>query len=129
MTVEAQVHEHFKLFSGKLNDAGHIGTLADDVAKWVAAKKVAPKSIGIEFIESSKTLILSVGYRTADEEAPYAIKLASTKISKVLELDAGELERLERGLAGAAANQKNVICHELYVTERDELYMVTMSKA
>jgi hypothetical protein len=125
MTIEAQVHDNFKLFAGKPDAAGHIGALAGEVAAWAAKANVAPKSIGIEFIESSKQLILSVGYRS--DEPGYKVKLASAKIGRLGTLDAGELERLERAMGNAAANQQDVICHELYVTDANELYVVTMS--
>ncbi len=127
MTVKAQVHEAFKLFAGKLDSGGHITELAKQVTAWAASGKVAPKSIGIEFVESSKQIIFSVGYR--QDEAGYGVKIASAKIGKVSALDAGELSRLERALTEAAAAQSDVICHELYVTDANELYMVTMSHA
>ncbi|MEP6863786.1 MAG: hypothetical protein ABJE66_24380 [Deltaproteobacteria bacterium] len=127
MTVAAQVHENFKLFTGKPDSSGNIGGLADSVAAWVAAERVAPKSIGIEFLERSKTLLLSVGYRRGDEEA-YTIKLSSTNISRVGDIGPGDLERIENGMAAAAAAETNVICHELYVTDGDELFMVTMAR-
>ncbi len=127
MTIEAQVHDNFKLFTGKLDEAGHISEVAPEVAKWVAAKKVAPKSIGIEFIESTKQLILSVGYR--DDEPAYNIKLTSQKIGRIQALDADELARLERAMKAAAGNSQDVICHELYVTDTSDLYIVTMSHA
>lgn len=127
MAIDAQVHDNFKLFTGKLDEAGHIKLVAPEVEKWVTAKKVAPKSIGIEFIESSKQLILSVGYRS--DEPAYSIRLTSQKIGHVGELDAGELERLERAMSAAAANSRDVICHELYVNDKNDLYIVTMSHA
>ena len=127
MTVKAQVHDLFKLFVGTLDAGGHIKDLAKQVADWASSGKVAPKSIGIEFIESSKQVILSVGYR--DDEPGYGVTLASNKIGKLAELDRYELEKLERALALAAGNQPNVICHELYVNAKNELYMVTMSHA
>jgi hypothetical protein len=127
MTVKAQVHEAFKLFAGKLDAGGHITEIAKQVTAWAASGKVAPKSIGIEFVESSKQVIFSVGYR--QDEAGYGVKLASSKIGKVSALDAAELTRLERALTDAAAAQSDVICHELYVSDANELYMVTMSHA
>jgi hypothetical protein len=128
MSVATQVHEHFKLFAGKLDASGDIKDLADTVRNWVAEAKVAPKSIGIEFIERSKTILLSIGYRETSDEAPYAVELASTKICQVQEVGPEDLARIERGLAAAASTAKNVICHELYVTDQDDLFMVTMAK-
>ncbi|HEY1551764.1 MAG TPA: hypothetical protein VGG28_28245 [Kofleriaceae bacterium] len=127
MTITHQVHDSFKLFAGKLDAAGHIGDLAKQVSAWAASAKVAPKSIGIEFLEHSKQVIMSIGYRS--DEASYGISIASTKIGKIEKLDAAELVKLEGALGNAADNQENVICHELYVTDANELYMVTMSHA
>lgn len=128
MSVETQVHENFKLFAGKLSASGDIRELADVVSTWVAQTKVAPKSIGIEFIEHTKTMLLSIGYRKSSDEQPYTVELVSTKITRVQEVGAEDLVRIEQGLAAAAAKTKNVICHELYVTDQDELFMVTMAK-
>ena len=127
MTVKGQVHEAFKLFAGKLDGGGHITELAKQVTAWAASGKVAPKSIGIEFVESTKQVIFSVGYRS--DEPGYGVTIASTKIGKVSALDAAELGRLERALTEAAATASDVICHELYVSDANELYMVTMSHA
>jgi hypothetical protein len=127
MSIKLQVHDSFKLFAGALDSAGHLGDLAKQVSAWAAGNKFAPKSIGIEFVESTKQVILSVGYR--DNEPGYGVKLASSKIGKLGKLDADELLRLERSMSAAAANQQDVICHELYVTDKQELYMVTMSHA
>ena len=124
-SIDAQVHDSFKLFAGKLDAAGHISDIAAQVAAWSAGKKFSPKSVGIEFIESTKQVILSIGFR--DDEEGYGVKLASAKIGKLGGLEADELVRLERALGSAAANQQNVICHELYVTDANELYIVTMS--
>ncbi len=54
--ITDQVHTKFKLFTGALDQTGHIGRLADEVAAWAKAARVAPKSIGIEFVEKSKQL-------------------------------------------------------------------------
>jgi hypothetical protein len=127
MTVKAQVHEAFKLFAGKLDNAGHITELAKQVTAWAGTGKVAPKSIGIEFVEATKQVIFSVGYRS--DEPGYGVAIASTKIGTIDKLDAAELTRLEGALGKAAVGQRDVICHELYVTDSNELFMVTMSHA
>jgi len=95
------------------------------VAAWAKGAKVAPKSIGIEFVEKSQRLILSVGYR--DDEPAYGIKLASAKVGPLGELAAAELGKLEKAMGEAAAKTKQLICHELYVTDNDELFVVTMA--
>lgn len=122
-----QVHTKFKLFVGALDAGGTIGKLAGEVAAWATSAKAAPKSIGIEFLEHSKKVILSIGYR--DDEAGYGIALKTTKIATLGSLDAGELGKLERAMADAAAKDSRVICHELYVTDTNDMFVVTMSHA
>lgn len=124
-TIGDQVHTKFKLFAGTLDAGGTLGKLAREVAAWAKSAKVAPKSIGIEFLERSHKVILSVGYR--DDEAAYGIELKSTKIAKLGSLDAANLASLEKAMGDAAAKDKRVICHELYVTDSDDMFVVTMS--
>jgi hypothetical protein len=122
-----QVHTKFKLFVGELDKSGTIGKLAGEVAGWAKTAKAAPKSIGIEFLEHSKRVILSVGYR--DDETPYGIELKTAKIAKLGKLDTKELAGLEKAMGEAAAKDTRVICHELYVTDTDDMFVVTMSHA
>lgn len=123
--IADQVHTKFKLFTGALDGAGHIGALAGEVAKWAKGAKVAPKSIGIEFHEATKRLILSVGYR--DDETAYGIKLASAKVGPIGKLEPGDLTKLEKQMEAAASKEENVICHELYVSDKNDLFIVTMA--
>ena len=127
MTIAAQVHDKFKLFTGALDASGNLGAIAGEVAAWVKQAKVAPKSIGIEYVERDKKVILSVGYH--DNEPAYGVTIASTKIGPIGKLEAGELGKLEQAMSAVAAKQKSVICHELYVTDANELYIVTMAHA
>jgi hypothetical protein len=123
--IAEQVHAKFKVFTGALEKDGTLGKLASDVESWVAAERVAPKSIGVEFLESAGVLILSVGYR--DDEPPYRVKLTSTAIGSVESVDPGSLESIEKAMANASSTLKNVICHELYVTADNTLLMVFMA--
>jgi len=109
------------------SDAGHIRTRRR--RRDVAAKNVAPRASASEFIESSKFADPVGRLPHADEETPYTIKLASTKDQQGHGARCRRARAPRARLAGAAANQKNVICHELYVNDKDELYMVTMSRA
>jgi hypothetical protein len=125
--IDHQVHTKFKLFTGALDKSGTIGALAGEVAAWAKTAKAAAKSIGIEFLERDHKVILSIGYR--DDETPYGIRLESRKIATIGKLDASELGKLEKAMGDAAAHDKQVICHELYVTDANELFVVTMSHA
>ncbi len=123
--INEQVHHKFKVFAGKLAEDGTLGALAGEVEGWASGGKLAPKSIGIEYVEAADKLILSIGYR--DDEAGYPIQLHSAKLGKLGSLDAADRARIERAMAEASARLEHVICHELYVTDENELLMVFMS--
>ena len=126
-SVEGQVHSKFKLFSGALGTGGSLGKLATDVEAFARSAKAAPKSIGVEYLEHSKEVVVSLGYR--DDEAAYPIKLHTVSLGKVDKLGPGELSGLEKKMGEAAAKVSKIICHELLVTGDREFIMVFMSHA
>jgi hypothetical protein len=123
--ITEQIHDKFKLFTGKLEADKTLGALASKVEAWVREAKVAPKSIGVEYLEDSDLLVLSVGYR--GDEAPYEIKLNSLNLGKLAGYGDAELARLEKAMGEASAKFRDIICHELYVTEEKDLLMVVMT--
>ncbi|MCK6575172.1 hypothetical protein L6V77_29235 [Myxococcota bacterium] len=125
--IHDQVHDHFKTFAGSLDADGGIGALATQVPAWVKSAGAAPKSIGIEYIEGAKKLLLTVGYRT--DEAGYEIALTTVNIGKVESLEGAGLTDLEGRMGKAAAGVKNIICHELFVTADHSVHMVFMTHA
>lgn len=120
-----QVHSKFKLFTGTLGPGASLGKLADDVAAFAAKAKAAPKSIGVEYLEHSNQVVVSLGYR--DDEPAYPIKLRSVSLGKVHNFSGAELAPLEAKMADAAAKTPHIICHELLVTADDEFIMVFMT--
>ena len=125
--VDEQVHAKFKIFSGPLAADGTIGGLADQVSAWVSEAKVAPKSIGVEYLEAAGELLLSVGYR--DNEPAYAVELRSVPVGPLRALGADEHARIEGAMAAASKSAAPVICHEIYVNKQGELFMVFMRHA
>jgi hypothetical protein len=125
MSIEGQVHGKFKLFAGTLDGDGGIGTLARRVEAWVKFANVAPKSIGVEYLESTKRVLLTIGYR--DDEAGYAVKLTAAPIGKLGSLDDADIGRLEGEMEKACDKLSRIICHELYVTETGDFSMVFMT--
>lgn len=125
--IQDQVHAKFKVFSGKLAADNTLGSLAGTIEAWVRDAKVAPKSIGVEYLESSKLLVLSVGYR--DDEAAYGVALRTVKVGQVGMLDATGTAALEQAMGKACAGVSDIICHELYVTDGGDLLMVLMTRA
>ena len=122
--ITTQVHEKFKIFAGKPAKDKSIGTLADEVAAFAKKSKVAAKSIGVEYVESSGQLLITLGYR--DDAESYPIQLHSVGLGKVDGL-AKDFSALEKAMAAAAAKHRNVICHELYVTGDGDFFLVLMT--
>jgi hypothetical protein len=125
--IADQVHHKFKLFTGTLDADGTLGPIEEEVAAWARGAGVAAKSVGVEYIESAKRVIFSIGYR--DDEPGYPIALTSVHVGKLSDFGADELTGLETAMAAAATNRGNIICHELYVTAQNQLLMVFMSHA
>jgi hypothetical protein len=125
--VAGQVHNKFKVFSGTLGADRTMGGLAREVESWVRSAKVAPKSIGVEYVEAAGRLLLSIGYR--DDEPGYAVALTTVEVGRIEALDAPGLAKVEQAMAAATAKLNDVICHELYVTGSNELLMVFMTRA
>jgi hypothetical protein len=123
--VQGQLHHKFKAFSGQLAADGTIGAIAGEVEAWALGARVAPKSIGVEFLEAAQRLVLTIGYR--DDEAPYAVSLTCVGLGRFQTLDAAELERLQAAMGAAGARLDKVLCHELYVTSSNDFMMVFMS--
>jgi hypothetical protein len=124
-TVGHQVHSKFKLFAGSLGADGSIGALAKEVEAFAKTAKAAPKSIGIEYVEHTKQVLLSLGYR--DDEPGYEITLHSVSLGKLATTGAAELTALEVKMGEAADKIEKLICHELLVTDQNEFIMVFMA--
>jgi hypothetical protein len=121
MQIQSQIHGRFKVFVGALAADGTLGALSEEVATWVRHSGAAPKSIGVEYIEGLRQLVLTVGYR--DDEPGYPVALRSVRIGRVDNLDEPGRADLERRMTEAAAGFMDVICHELYITEEREVVM------
>lgn len=121
----SQSHSKFKLFTRAFTSPTSISDLGKDIESWVAKAKVAPKSIGVEYLEESKDLVVSIGY--SDDQPAYNVTIRSELIGKFD--PKGDLSKLEEKLGAVADGLKNVICHELTITETKDLYAILMIKA
>jgi hypothetical protein len=120
--MENQSHNKFKMFTAEYAKGIGLDLLLRKVEKWVADNKVAPKSIGIEFLEESKTLIMSIGYR---QDEKYEISLTTALVGK---LDINNLAGCEKEVEAAVSKLNTIICHELFVTDTGLLHMIFMCK-
>ena len=112
-------HNNFKVFKGK---AKGLSLLRKKIETFVDTKKISARSIGIEFIEHTQEVIISLGYSEKGKYAPVAI--TSVNLGVVDLSDTAEMEKL---MTAAATKQKKVICHELCVTDKNELILLFMS--
>jgi hypothetical protein len=122
--IKHQVHTEFKVFVGELAADRSIGDLGTKVATFAKTNGIAAKSIGVEYLESLKKVVVTLGYRT--DEEPYPIRLQSVALGKTQVL-ASDFSALETAMAKAAEKHSNVICHELYVTEDQDFFLVLMT--
>lgn len=123
--VKDQIHGKFKLFTGELGADLSLGALGAEVEAFVTKTKCAPKSIGVEYLEGQRRIVVSLGYR--EGEGSYAIRLRSVSLGTAATLDAPELARLEKAMGEAAEKLDGILCHELFVTEKREFVMVFMT--
>jgi hypothetical protein len=121
----AQIHHRFKVFTSDAGADGGLASLAPEVERFVQERGVAAKSIGVEFLESARKLVLTLGYR--DDEPGYAVRLTSRSVGKVDGLE--DLSGLEARMGEAAGDLHGVLCHELFVTDEGEFVMVFMARA
>jgi hypothetical protein len=121
--IKHQTHGKFKVFAGKLGANNELGDLANKVSDFAADNKIAAKSIGVEYLESSESLIITLGYR--DDEEHYGIKLETVNLGK---MNIGQdFSALEQKMSDASQSVNNIICHELFVTEDKDFLMVFMT--
>src|SRR5689334_15968229 len=118
-----QVHNKFKIFTGTLAADKTLGPLADEIALFAFKERIAAKSIGVEYIESAKKLIISLGY--SDDEPFYPIEVKSVPLGKVGDLGEADVARLEQAMSASATEDK-IICHELYVTDEGDFVTIFM---
>src|SRR3954469_181841 len=121
MTIQAQVHDQFKVFVANVagSDSG-IASIAEKVARFTRENNIAAKSIGVEYLEAAQRLVVTLGYRTGDEHYPVTLKPVSLGNAGAWE-EGGDFAELERRMGDAAASVEKIICHELFVTTAGEL--------
>ena len=122
----AQVHNKFKIFTGALAADKTIGPLAEQISAFVADRKVAAKSIGVEYLESAKKLIITLGY--SENEDTYPVKVSTVSLGKIGGLETGDVSRLEAAMSDACTAFDGIICHELYITDEGDFLVVFLSR-
>jgi hypothetical protein len=122
--AKQQVHEKFKVFVGDLAQDKTLGKLAGQVSDFASGAKIAAKSIGVEYLESLKKLVVTLGYR--DDEPFYPIEIHAVPLGKIQAMG-DDFSALENAMAAASRKHPNIICHELYVTGEHDFILVFMT--
>lgn len=117
-----QVHSKFKVFVGDPVSDNSIGDLGRQIEQFVDDAKIAPKSIGIEYLESSHKLIMTLGY--SDEQSCTPVTISCKNLGQV-DISQGTTA-LEEKMSEIASKHQNLICHEIYITDKNEFFMVFM---
>lgn len=112
-------HSQFKVFKGKLES---FQDLKKQIESFVDAERVSARSIGIEFIEHSKEIFISLGY---SKDGTYmSVNIDSANLGKV---DLNDTATIESLMSAEAEKRNGVICHELCITDTNEFMMIFMS--
>jgi hypothetical protein len=125
-----QTHSQFKVFVGPVEPGNRIDAIAERVKAF--AKGVASKSIGVEYLEASKRVVVTLGYR--EDETAYPVSLFIAPLGHIEQLDFGDegdqnFAGIEQAMSkAAAAVDPNMICHELFITEDGDFLMVILAK-
>ena len=118
-----QSHSKFKVF---ISEPGKNGLLNEDVpvaiSRFVDQHNVAAKSIGVEFVEASGKVLLSLGY--AEGQGTHQVTVKTVSLGK-LGLEAAAIES---ALETAASGLTDVICHEFYVDGSGNFVAVFLQK-
>lgn len=118
--IHDQVHDHFKMLSGS-----SIEELTAQAARFVAEGGLAPKSIGVEYLEGAKRFVLTLGYRA--DEPGYRVAFEIRDLGRADDLS--DLTGIEERLRGVAAKTPGILCHELYINAAHEFFLVIMRLA
>ena len=104
----------FKVFTGKLGDDHGLRELSDRVAAFAEENQIASKSIGVEYLENAKQLILTLGYKK--DEDFYPVKLHAENLGKI-DVTGQDFSVIEDKMAEASDRVSNIICHELFIND------------
>lgn len=116
-------HSKFLVFVADPQDGLLPSSLCATVEQEVKSKGLAPKSIGVEYLEGRQKVVLSLGYN--ELETGYPIKLQAIRLGK-LGLDP---QAIASAMETAASKVNGVICHEFYVLGDEEYVLVVMTLA
>lgn len=118
--MKNQIHSKFKFFvidykEGKLN-----AKVKKEILTFANNGKITPKSIGIEFIESNSTLVISLGY--SEKKSKNKFDISIKKVGKFTGVS--DVSTVEKNMEKISAKVSGIICHEFFTTNAQEMFSV-----
>ena len=125
--MDQQVHTQFKAFIAPPDhETGLLPqTLCAEVANFVTEHGVAAKSLGVEYIEHSRRIVLTLGYAKGQLTTP--VRVECQKLGPLG--NAPNEAEIEAAMEVAAEATGGILCHEFYVDEDGEFFLVLLAAA
>lgn len=121
--MKNQVHNKFKFFVVSYQDGKLSTKLKKEIIEFTNGGKVTPKSIGVEFIESNSTLIISIGY--SEKKSSNKFDISIKKVGKFA--GTSDIPSIERNMEKVASKVNGIICHEFFTTNAKEIYSIFLT--
>lgn len=118
--MKAQVHNKFKFFSIESKDGKISAKAKKEILSFTNNEKITPKSVGVEFVESDSTLIISIGYSSRKDSNKY--NLVTKKIGKFT--GSNDIPAVEKSMEKVASKLDGIICHEFFTTNEKEMFSI-----
>lgn len=121
--MKTQIHNKFKFFVIDYKEGKLSAKTKKEITDFANNGKVIPKSIGIEFIESNSTLVVSLGYSQKKSKNKYDISVKKVgNFSGVSDVPA-----VEKSMEKIASKIDGIICHEFFTTSSNEMYSIFLT--
>jgi len=121
--MKKQIHNKFKFFVIDYKDGKLTSKVKKEILTFANSGKVTPKSVGVEFIESNSTLVVSLGYT----ESKIANKF-DISIKKVGNFSGiSDVPSVEKNMEKIASKVDGIICHEFFTTSSNEMYSIFLT--
>jgi len=102
------MHSKFKTFTGK-----SIKKVVKQANEFLAEGEVTPNSIGVEYVDSLGTHVLSLGF--TDEKAKNSHNVSVDRVLTFSKLGAGTRKRIDHAMGKLAEEKQGVICHDIVI--------------
>jgi hypothetical protein len=123
-----QAHNKFKVYSVPFSGSFDAKTKKPILA-FVNQEGVSAKSVGIEFLESSSRLVISIGYAVQKKNtSKYDLTIKSVGKHDFSGEGFAELDKVSAAFEKTAGKLENIICHEFFITGSGEAFAIFLTE-